>query len=318
MNLKDIGEFGLIEELKKRAAAGAGTIVGIGDDAAVLSSPREGMLTLLTTDMLVEGVHFDLSKANPYQVGWKAIGCSLSDVAAMGGLPSAAVVSLGAPGGAGVEFCMELYRGINDLAKRFGCGVVGGDTVRHGGGVVISVSVMGEVERERVALRSGARPGDELWVTGRLGGSLKGRHLSFVPRIEEARFLVENFPIGAMMDLSDGLGSDLFRMAEASGVGFHVESQRIPISPDAHPEGAPSGADEASALRAALYDGEDFELLFTLHPCRDEKDLAGAFSSRFDCGTSRIGTVVETEQGIALAGPDGERPLEEGGFSHFG
>lgn len=319
MDLKDIGEFGLIEALKKYAVTGAETVIGIGDDAAVLTSPREGMLTLLTTDMLVEGVHFDLSKANPYQVGWKAIGCSLSDIAAMGGLPRAAVVSLGARGDVGVEFCMELYRGINDLAKRFGCGVAGGDTVRNVGGVVISASVMGEVERERVALRSGARPGDEVWVTGRLGGSIKGRHLSFVPRVAEARFLVEHFPVGAMMDLSDGLGSDLFRMAEASGAGFHIESERIPLSPDARPNGAHlgEGADEASAIQAALYDGEDFELLFTLRPSRDEKDFAGAFSSRFDCGVSRIGTVVEPEYGITLTGPEGEKSLEEGGFSHF-
>ncbi len=318
MYLKEIGEFALIEELKKHAATGATTVVGIGDDAAVLTSPREGMLTLLTTDMLVEGVHFDLSHSNPYQVGWKAIGCSLSDIAAMGGLPRAAVVSLGAQGEISVEFCMELYRGINDLAKRFGCGVVGGDTVRHGSGVVISVSVMGEVERERVALRSGAKPGDEVWVTGRLGGSIKGRHLGFIPRIEEARFLVGNFPVGAMMDLSDGLGSDLFRMAEASGVGFHIESERIPLSPDARPQGAPwgGGADGASALRAALYDVEDFELLFALHP-HGEKDLAGAFSSRFDCGVRRIGTVVEPEHGVTITGPEGEKPLEEGGFSHF-
>jgi thiamine-monophosphate kinase len=245
----------------------------------------------------------------------------------MGGLPRAAVVSLGAPADLSVECCMEIYRGINDLAQRFGCGVVGGDTVRHGGGVVISVSVMGGVERESIALRSGAKPGDEVWVTGRLGGSLKGRHLSFIPRIEEARFLVEHFSVRAMMDLSDGLGSDLFRMAEASGVGFRIECERIPISPDAPPKGAPfpkgslrnvgGCVDEASALHAALHDGEDFELLFTRHPSRDEKDLARAFSSRFDCGVSRIGTVMEPDHGVTLTGPEGERPLREGGFSHF-
>ncbi|MEJ2744224.1 MAG: thiamine-phosphate kinase [bacterium] len=270
------------------------------------------MLTLFTTDMLVEGVHFDLALANPYQVGWKAIGCSLSDIAAMGGLPRAAVVSLGAPGDVDVEFCTELYRGINNLARRFGCGVAGGDTVRHGNGVVISVSVIGEVERDKAILRSGAKPGDEVWITGRLGGSIKGRHLSFIPRIDEARFLVENFPISAMMDLSDGLGSDLFRMAKASRVGFRIEREMIPISPDAIPEGAALW----DGVAAALYDGEDFELLFTLHPSC-EKDFAGAFSSRFDCGVSRIGTVVAPENGVTLTDTKGERPLEEGGFSHF-
>ena len=312
MKLKDIGEFGLIDELKKRAFTGAETVVGIGDDAAVLVSPREGMLTLLTTDMLVEGTHFDLSRSTPYQVGWKAIGCSLSDIAAMGGLPRAAAISIGARGDVGVDFCTELYRGINDLARRFSCGVVGGDTVRSGRALVISVSVVGEVERDRVALRSGARPGDSVWVTGRLGGSLRGRHLNFTPRIEEARFLVGRFPVRAMMDLSDGLGSDLYRMAEASRVGFRIERERIPVSPDAR-----EGADEASALKGALYDGEDFELLFALQPSCREEEFTREFSSRFTCGVSRIGTVVDPGRGITLIGPEGETPLEEGGFSHF-
>ena len=312
MKLKDIGEFGLIEELKKRAFAGAETVVGIGDDAAVLTSPRKGMLTLLTTDMLVEGTHFDLRRSTPYQVGWKSLGCSLSDIAAMGGLPRAAVVSLGVRGDVGVEFCTELYRGINDLAGRFGCGIVGGDTVRSGQALVISVAVVGEVEREMVALRSGARPGDAVWVTGCLGGSLTGKHLSFIPRIEEARFLVGHFPVKAMMDLSDGLGSDLYRMAGASRVGFRIESERIPVSPDAR-----ESADEASGLRRALYDGEDFELLFALDPSCREEEFAREFSSRFACGVSRIGAVVDPGRGITLIGPKGEKPLEEGGFSHF-
>ncbi len=312
MKLKDIGEFGLIDELKKLAFTGAETVVGIGDDAAVLVSPQKGMLTLLTTDMLVEGTHFDLSRSTPYQLGWKAIGCSLSDIAAMGGLPRAAVISIGARGDVGLEFCTELYRGINDLARRFGCGVVGGDTVRSGQALVISVSLVGEVERDKVALRSGARPGDSVWVTGRLGGSLRGRHLSFVPRIEEARFLVERFPVRAMMDLSDGIGSDLYRMAEASKVGFRIEGERIPISPDAR-----EGADEASALKGALYDGEDFELLFALHPSCKEKEFIHEFSSRFTCGVSRIGTIVDPGRGVTLVGPEGETPLVERGFSHF-
>jgi thiamine-monophosphate kinase len=312
MKLKDIGEFGLIEKLKKHAATGTETIIGIGDDTAVLASPHKGMLILLTTDMLVEGVHFDLSKANPHRIGWKALGCSLSDIAAMGGLPRAAVVSLGASADVSVECCMEIYRGINDLARRFNCGVVGGDTVRHNGGIVISVSVMGEVERERVALRSGARPGDTVWVTGRLGGSIKERHLSFIPRIEEARFLTEHFSIRAMMDLSDGLGSDLYRIAEASRVGFRIERERLPVNADASGD-----LEEEAAIHAALYDGEDFELLFTLPTSDNEKDFASAFSSRFDCGVSRIGTVMEPEHGVTLIGPEGERPLREGGFSHF-
>ena len=310
--LGDIGEFALIRELRRRLFAGRGTLVGIGDDAAVLEPSASGRVLLFTTDMLVEGTHFDLASASPYQVGWKALACSLSDIAAMGGLPRAAVVSLGAPGGLGVAFCRQLYRGMNGVARRFDCGIAGGDTVGSGRGLVISVSLLGEVERERLALRSGARPGDGLWVTGRLGGSLAGRHLCFMPRVNEARFLVERFPVKAMMDLSDGLGSDLFRMAEASGTGFRLCCQRIPADREAI-----GGGDEGTVLERALYDGEDFELLAAIDPSCDDDMLKRGFNARFDCGISRIGTVMGKAHGVTLSTPDGERPLREGGFRHF-
>lgn len=311
--LRDIGEFALIEELKAKAFPGPGTVVGIGDDAAVLDPPGPGRLLLFTTDMLVEGTHFDLSTASPCQVGWKALACSLSDIAAMGGMPRSAVVSLGAPGGLGVDFCRELYRGIDELARRFGCGIAGGDTVGRGAGLVVSVAMLGEVERERLALRSGARPGDGLWVTGRLGGSLGGRHLAFVPRILEARFLVERFPVKAMMDLSDGLGSDLFRMAAASGAGFRICGERIPVD-----RGAVKEADAGKALGRALYDGEDFELLAAIDPSCDDDRLRREFAARFDCGITRIGTVMGKAHGVTISMPGGETPLREGGFGQFG
>lgn len=310
--LRDIGEFALIEELKARAFAGPGTVVGIGDDAAVLEPPGAGRLLLFTTDMLVDGTHFDASTAPPYRIGWKALACSMSDIAAMGGLPRAAVVSLGAPGGLGVEFCRELYRGMDDLARRFGCGIAGGDTVGSGAGLVVSVAMVGEVERERLALRSGARTGDGLWVTGRLGGSLAGKHLSFVPRIEEARFLVERFPVTAMMDLSDGLGSDLFRMAAASGAGFRLCGERVPVDREAI-----GAAGAETALERALYDGEDFELLVAIDSSCDDAALRRDFGGRFECGITRIGTVMGKAHGVTISTPEGQRLLREGGFSHF-
>jgi thiamine-monophosphate kinase len=311
--LRDIGEFALIEELKGRAFAGRGTIVGIGDDAAVLEPSGAGRLLLFTTDMLVEGTHFDLATATPYRIGWKALACSLSDIAAMGGLPRAAVVSLGAPGDLGVDFCRELYRGMDDLARRFDCGIAGGDTVGSRAGLIVSVAMLGEVERERLALRSGARPGDGLWVTGRLGGSLSGRHLAFVPRILEARFLVEHVPVKAMMDLSDGLGSDLFRMAAASGAGFRICGERIPVDRE-----AVGSADAEAALGKALYDGEDFELLAAIDPSFDDGILRRDFSARFDCGITRIGTVMGKAHGVTVSMPGGEKQLREGGFEQFG
>ncbi|MCX6354654.1 MAG: thiamine-phosphate kinase [Candidatus Aureabacteria bacterium] len=311
--ISDIGEFRLIEEFKKLVKAGQRTLVGIGDDAAVIENPRGGMLTLFTTDMLVEGTHFELGRATPYQIGWKSLGCSLSDIAAMGGLPSAAVVSIGAPGELEVEFLRELYRGIHELAERFGCGIVGGDTVRSSNGLVISVAVLGEVEKEKLTLRSGARPGDGVWVTGSLGGSIQGKHLSFTPRVAEARFLVENYPVKAMMDLSDGLGSDLFRMAESSNVAFHIEEELLPIDLMAVGE-----VDRETALTRALYDGEDFELLVVLPPSLREDEVVEKFSSRFNCGLAIIGTVVDRARGISLVRKGVETRIREGGFSHFG
>ena len=148
--LGDIGEFALIRELRGRLSAGPGTLVGIGDDAAVLEPPAPGRVLLFTTDMLVEGTHFDLAAASPYRIGWKALACSLSDIAAMGGVPRAAVVSLGAPGGLGVDFCRELYRGMDEAARRFDCGIAGGDTVGSKRGLAVSVAMLGEVERERL------------------------------------------------------------------------------------------------------------------------------------------------------------------------
>lgn len=313
MKIKDIGEFKLIERLAGSVSAGEGTIVGIGDDAAVLGPSASGMLTLFTADMLVEGRHFDLAEVSPYRVGWKALGCSLSDIAAMGGLPRAAVVSLGAPGELELEFCAELYRGIGDLARRFGCGIVGGDTVGSPHGLIVSVALLGEVEKEKLVLRSGAERGDELWVTGRLGGSGSGRHLDFTPRVEEARYIIESFPVKAMMDISDGLANDLHRMAAASGVGVLIDGERVPVGGE-----APGGSSGKDSLGRALYDGEDFELLFACVPSRTAPELEREFGKRFDCGVTRIGRVVDREKGVTISEAGTERPLEEGGFRHFG
>jgi len=310
--ISDIGEVGLIGEIGKIIKSGGRTIVGIGDDAAVIEGPAEGMLTLITTDMLIEGVHFETSSATPYQIGWKALGCSLSDIAAMGGLPVSAVVSIGVSGETDIDFVRDIYRGISDLAGRFDCGIVGGDTVRSNKGLAISVAVVGEVEKERLARRSGAEPGDLVCVTGRLGGSSGGKHLRFTPRINEARYIVEKLPAKAMMDLSDGLGSDLFRMAEASGVGFRIDAASIPRN-----EEMMQGVDNSRALMKALYDGEDFELLVALSPSSRETEDFKEFSSHCDCALTIIGRAVEKEAGIIIIKDGTESPLAEGGYSHF-
>lgn len=312
MKIKDIGEFALIDSIKKLVPTGKDTVVGIGDDASVLKSSKSGMYNLFTTDILVEGRHFDLSRATPYQLGWKALGCSLSDIAAMGGIPRAAVVSIGVSGETDVDFCREIYRGMSELARRLKCGIVGGDTVGSEGGLVVSVAVLGEVEQKRLVLRSGAEPGDDVWVTGILGGSLNGKHLNFMPRVEEARFIVEHLPVKAMIDLSDGLANDLHRLASASRVGFRIDSARIPLDREAIGE-----MDEEKSVNRALYDGEDFELLLVLRQSRSVDESIKKFSSRFDCGISMIGKVVEESRGVTIAKGEKEKLLEEGGFLHF-
>lgn len=310
--LEEIGEDGVISEILSTAYVDPRTITGIGDDTAVLESPLPGMRTLFTTDMLVEGRHFDLATAGPYEIGWKALGCSLSDIAAMGGRPRAAVVSLGAPPGTTLGFCRELYRGINDLGRKFNCGIAGGDTVGNPAGLVLSVAVMGEVEERFLVRRSGARPGDTLWVTGALGDSQGGTHLRFIPRVDEARFLVCNYPLTAMIDLSDGLATDLRHLAHASGVGARIISGDLPL--------ATSGAgkrEPGDMVHGALYDGEDFELLFALSRDADTAGLISVFSKAFDCGITRIGEVVPSAEGCTISTGDNAMPIIPGGFSHF-
>lgn len=241
--LKQSGEFGWIVMAKKYCK-------GIGDDTAVLRGTKKDLL--LTTDMLVEGRHFRRSQATPYEIGWKAMAVNLSDIAAMGGKPIAAVVALGAPASTTVKFLNELYRGLHAAAKRFGADIVGGDT-NASKQLTLAVTLLGEVEKGKAVLRSGARLGDWIFVTGSLGGSYASKkHLRFIPRLREAQWLFKNCLVNAMMDLSDGLASDLGHICEASGVGAILNEKAIPVSSKAH------------TVTQALSEGEDFELLFTL------------------------------------------------------
>ena len=270
--VRDIGEFGLIRQLQKQ-------IPLAGDDCAVL--PGGG---LLTCDPVIENIHF-LPDTPARQVGWKAMARNLSDIAAMGGQPRYAVVSLGLRPTTPVRWVRELYAGLHAAARRFGCEIAGGDTahVRHEQFVV--VTLLGHADRP--VLRSGARPGDVVFVTGKLGGTFRtGKHLRFIPRIAEARWLVEHVRVHAMIDVSDGLASDLRRLVEASDVGFDIASAKIP-----------------GKLPGALTDGEDFELLFTVAP-RD----AGKVRRKF----YEIGRVIKKP--VVLL--DGQ-PLAERGYDHF-
>jgi thiamine-monophosphate kinase len=276
MKLRDVGEDRLLEQLLAKLPRPAGVVLGVGDDCAIVESGKRGVLQLLKTDCLVEGIHFAKSSP-PRQVGWKAIARPLSDFAAMSGLPQFALVTLIVPASREVSWVRQLYRGIETAARRFDVAVVGGETSNIKGPAVISITVTGFVEKKRWVSRAGGKAGDDLFVTGRLGGSLRGSHLKFVPRIPESRWLTENFRVHAMMDLSDGLGADLPRLARASKVGFEVDEAALPLN-------------RGCTIGQAISDGEDYELLFALSP-RDRQRLEKSWPKKFpSIPVTRIGS----------------------------
>ena len=297
MKLSRLGEEGMIRRIARTIRTGPGVARGIGDDCAVLKGSG-GRLKLFAADMLVEGVHFT-RKTPGAQVGWKALAVNVSDLAAMGGgiPPRQAVISLGLPRGTPVSFVDGLYLGLRRCAKMYGVDLVGGDTVRAPVAVV-NVAILGEIEKNRVVYRSGARPGDDLLVTGRLGGSLKsGRHLRFQPRLREAQALTAHAKLHAMTDLSDGLGPDLLKMCEASGVSAVLETDRIPRH-------------VGCSVSQALNDGEDFELLIAAAP-REAERLLRSIGKDLRCGLRRIGRIVTKKGKPAVT------PITPAGFRHF-
>jgi thiamine-monophosphate kinase len=266
MKLRDIGEDRLLGQLFPRLSLGREVLNGPGDDCAVVKTRDHQNLLVLKTDCVVADVHFSAT-ANAVHVGWKAMMRPLSDFAATSAVPQFALITLIAPGKTKVEWVERLYRGLSRAAKRFKVSIVGGEMSGTAGPVAISVSVVGFVERNRCVSRRGGKAGDDLFVTGRLGGALKQKHLQFVPRIVESRWLTRNFPIHAMMDLSDGLGADLPRLAKASGVGFAIEMENLPLA-------------RGAKIDNAISDGEDYELLFAISP-RERARLFRSWRKKF-------------------------------------
>jgi len=266
MNLRQLGEDRLLARLLPSLSIHHGVIAGAGDDCAVTKPPRGKNLLLLKTDCVVEKIHFDAT-TDPVLVGWKAMMRPLSDFAAMSGGPQFALITLVVSPQRSSQWVKKIYRGLNCAAARFGVSVVGGETSSTRGPAVISVSVSGFVEKNRWVSRNGGKAGDDLFVTGRLGGSLRGKHLWFVPRIEESRWLTKNFSIRAMIDLSDGLGADLPRLARASKVGFQINMEDLPLN-------------RGAKIDNAISDGEDYELLFAISP-RDSDRLEKSWKRKF-------------------------------------
>ncbi|MFC1658201.1 thiamine-monophosphate kinase [Candidatus Omnitrophota bacterium] len=299
MKVKELGEFGLIDTIKRMVGSCRGVVRGIGDDCAVLPYNSREFL-LLTCDMLVEGVDFN-RRHSLYLVGKKSLGCCVSDIAACGGTPAYAQVSLGLYANMPVSRVKQLYRGIIRQAERFKVKVVGGD-ISQSDKLVIDISLTGLVKKNEFIARSGAKKGDIIFVTGRLGGSIYGRHLRFTPRLKEAQYLVKHYRINSMIDISDGLIQDLRHILQESGKGAILYKELIPVS------------HAAQNFNQALFMGEDFQLLFTL-PVAEAKRL---ISSPEKNGFSLIGEITEKSQGLVLLDRQArEIKIRSSGFQHF-
>ena len=297
MKLEGYGEDRLVSELVSTLPhLHPEVLVGPGDDCAVISQPGTKWDQLLKTDTVVEGIHFE-SDAAPQWIGWKAICRTLSDVAAMGGESQFALITLGLNSNQNVSWVQKLYGGIERAATHFNVEIVGGETVRTTGPSFVTVSLTGRVEKSHAILRKGGKPLDALLVTGELGGSIRGWHLKFEPRVSEGRWLGQSGMVHSMMDLSDGLGVDLMRLSAASGFEARLFEKAIPIR-------------HGATLQGALQDGEDYELLFSVSSENLPKLL-------------RDWKVNFPQLTLSVIGEFTERPFtqkassERGGFQHF-
>ena len=307
-------EFELIARLTKSLPTNRTVVAGAGDDCAVLDIGLPDRWLLFKTDAVVEGIHFTRNTA-PEKIGHKALARCLSDIAAMAGTPAAALVTIALPRKFDVEFVAAVYTGMNALAQKHDVAVVGGETTTNPESILISIALVGFVPREKAVLRSGAKTGDAIFVTGELGGSRAGKHLEFEPRLAEARWLAEKFPIHAMIDLSDGLAGDLRHLLRAGRVGAELLKTAIPIARAARlraKERSPAG----SPFVAALTDGEDFELLFTVAGA-DAVKLLDAWKKQFPkLRLSCIGKITAGE-GITVRDQTGVQPYTSDGYVHF-
>ncbi|HEY1882297.1 MAG TPA: thiamine-phosphate kinase [Candidatus Cybelea sp.] len=298
----------------RRREARSRVLLGIGDDAA-LWQPSRSHRSVISTDMLVEGVHFTREAMSLEDAGWRAMVANLSDLAAMGARPVLATVALGVAHKNAAGDTLELYRGIAQAADRYGIAIAGGDLTRSEA-LTISIAVVGEVRPSNVKTRSGGRPGDVLAVTGELGAARAG--LEGAPdaleafrrphaRLAEGRFLAASANVTAMMDCSDGLSTDVYRLCAASDCGARIEN--APVAPSAFAFAQSRGENPELF---ALAGGEDFELLAAIRP-RAFVYLAGRFAKRFGRPLLRVG-VLEQEEGVRQDG----QPLERSGWEHFG
>jgi thiamine-monophosphate kinase len=333
MRLAELGEAGLLARLTRALPGGSGVICGPGDDAAVLDLGGPEAV-LFTTDTLVEEVHFSRAYISFRDLGYKSLAVSLSDIAAMGGRPTHAVVSLAVPAGIAVADIEELYAGLDEAAGGHGVSLVGGDTVRHPYGIVITVALLGLAERGRVLYRGGAAPGDLFCVTGDLGASaaglflfqnpglgcppeverrLKAAHRRPKPRVAAGHILAASDAVTAAEDVSDGLAASLAHVCAASGVGCRLRAELLPICAEVLALGRLTGKDP---LEWVLSGGEDYELLYAVRPA-----AAGEVEGRLVAAgetVTWIGEALEPGAGLWIEHADGtRRPLVPAGYDAF-
>ncbi len=340
-NLRDIGEFGLIKRIAGRSRRKDPSVrVGIGDDAAVVNvgvglaptrkGQPQGLPLLVTTDSLVEDVHFRRDSP-PEALGWKALAVNISDIAAMGGMPKHYLLSLSVPEGISVDYLDRLSAGMTDAARRYGLSLIGGDTTYSPDRIYISITVIGEASKN-ILLRKGAKAGDQIFVTGTMGDSALGlsileegrgvlqyaptgdvkkiieRHLRPIPRVKEGIFLANSGMITSMIDVSDGLLADLGHICEESKVGATVWADKIPLS-----KGFKSLSGRFGGIDLALSGGEDYELLFTVNG----KEVKNFLSLAKGVKSTHVGEITK-EKGVRVVGKDGRLHIpQRTGYEHF-
>ena len=311
-----MNELELIARLTKSLPANAAVVTGAGDDCAVLDLGVPGRLLLFKTDAVVEGVHFT-PETPPEQIGHKALARCLSDIAAMAGTPTAALVTLALPLGFDPTRIEAIYAGMNALARRHGVAIAGGETTTNPGGLLLSIALLGWVETGRCVRRAGLEVGDALFVTGELGGSLAGKHLTFEPRLAEARWLAVHFPPHGMIDLSDGLASDLRHLLRAGGVtrGAELLARALPVSRAAKLAHREKRSAKPPVL-AALTDGEDFELLFAV-ASREAVALQDAWRKQFPNLSLKCIGKVTAGSAITIRDQHGIKTLPPHGYVHL-